>query len=377
MSQDERLEIATRVTEIWSRAIGRPIPHDQSNTYFYALGGHHHLAVRVISEINRSFGLSLVEHDLDGEYWTISKFTDLIFLQVNGSERSTVVPLRAIQGSRPPLFIVHGVGGNVVGFHSLAKHLEADLPVYGIQAQGLVHGRDAVLRVQEMAAQHIGDMRVVAPEGPYNLLGYSYGGLVAYEIAQQLRAAGHEVGFLGMLDTRQPLHYTSGPSWTTLHRWIYSRLSRAVYTIYHRNDRARYLLRRLKAHALRIRYSRNLDKGVVQVSATARDVAAINFAAGLHYTVRSYPGEVVLFRVEEDNPLERRLPLDLGWHQYAGQLTVKLVPGAHVALIEEPGLTLLAAEITSAMEECKSGRQKGSTQQRRNSQELPRVVIEI
>lgn len=369
LSEEVRLEIAARVAEIWSNAIGRPIAHEQRNTYFYALGGHRRLAGRIISEINRSFGVRFAEGDLDGNSWTIAKFSDLIFLQLNGTERSTVVPLRAVHGKRPPLFIVHGVGGNVLGFHSLARHLKADLPVYGIQAHGLIPGRKAVLRIHEMAAQHIEDIQAVSPEGPYNLLGYSYGGLVAYEIAQQLRAAGHQVGFLAMLDTRHPHQCANRPDWTTLHRWIYWRVRETCHRVYDRNDRIRYLLGRFKAQFLSARYTYNLDKGLSTISVTARDVTTINYTAGLNYIVRPYPGELVLFRAEEDSPLEKRLPFDLGWETFPAGLTVKMLAGTHGELLEEPNIPLLAAEITSAMVD--------SYPHRKHSQDARRVAIEI
>lgn len=372
-----RPEVVARVAKIWSKALGRPIADDQSHSYFYSLGGHRSLAGQIISEINRSFGLKLTESDLDGDSWTIAKLTDHIVFQLTGTERSTVVPLREIHGRRPPLFIVHGVGGNVVGFYSLAKRLDADRPIYGIQAQALIPNRDAVLRIQEMAAQYIEDMRAVSPEGPYNLLGFSYGGLVAYEIAQQLHATGYPVGFLGMMDTRQPLLSPNATSWTTLYRWIYWGVRKACYNAYNRNDRTRYLLRRLKARLLKARYMSGLEKGVIKTSATAREVTAINYVAGLNYTVRPYPGEIVLFRAEEDHPLEQRLPFDLGWGPFTARLTVKMLPGSHAGLMEEPGVTLLATEIIAAMEEVRSAQAGDFSQQCKESPDTRRIVIEI
>ena len=309
--------------------------------------------------------------------WTIAKFTELIFLQLTGSERSTAVPLREIHGRRPPLFIVHGVGGNVVGFYSLAKRLDEDRSIYGIQAQALVPNREAALRIQEMAAQYIEDMRAVFPEGPYNLLGFSYGGLVAYEIAQQLHAAGHQVGFLGMLDTRQRHLTAKKHDWTTLYRWISWRVQTVCCNVHRRNNRTRYLLRRLKVRFLQARYRSRLDKGIVKTSATARDVAAINFIAGLNYTVQPYPGELVLFRAEEDHPLEQQLPFDLGWGQFANKLTVKMLPGNHEGLMEEPGVILLAAAITAAMEESGSEQPASLSQKHEDPRNTRRIMIEI
>ncbi|HZD47941.1 MAG TPA: thioesterase domain-containing protein [Silvibacterium sp.] len=94
--------------------------------------------------------------------------------------------------------MVHGESGYVLGFYWLAKSLGSDRPVYGIQAQALTSGEEALLRLEDMAARYIEDLRAISPNGPYHLLGLSFGGLVAYEIAQQLHAMGINVGLLGM-----------------------------------------------------------------------------------------------------------------------------------------------------------------------------------
>jgi thioesterase domain-containing protein len=346
-AEKARAEITAMITEIWGKAIGRP--HVDEHSDFYWDGGNYFLAPAVVRDINKAMGLELTVHDLE-QARTIAKLTDLIYFQQTQSDRSTVVPLRNIHGHRPPLFIVHGVGGNVLGFHTIAKCLDKEQPVYGIQAQALLPGREAVLRLEEMAAQYIEDMRAVSPHGPYHLLGFSFGGLVAYEIAQQLQDAGCEVGLLGMLDTRQPTYMRGSTRHVPLYTQVYWRLKLLYLRTRARNDRVRYLLRRVRARVQRVNYMYAVNKGQGKVASAVRDVEEINYVAGLTYTVRPYPGKVTLFRAEKDHPRQQPAPPDLDWGPFAGGgLEIKTLPGTHGGILYEPGLSVLAAEVTAAL----------------------------
>ena len=105
------------------------------------------------------------------------------------------------EGTRPPFFCVHGVGGNVVGFRDLARHLGPDQPFYALQPQGLDGKRECLTNIPEMAKRYMQEIRKIQPEGPYRIGGYSFGGLVAYEMAQQLEAQGEEMALLALFDT--------------------------------------------------------------------------------------------------------------------------------------------------------------------------------
>src|SRR5262249_49388895 len=112
-------------------------------------------------------------------------------------------PLVAIrpEGSRPPLFLAHPAGGSVLCYAGLARHLGLDQPVYGLQAVGLIDGQAPHASIEDMARAYIDALREVAPRGPYLLAGWSLGGIVAFEMARELRRSGHDVGLLALLDT--------------------------------------------------------------------------------------------------------------------------------------------------------------------------------
>lgn len=369
-----RATIAARLGAIWARALERPSVDENSDFYFD--GGNHFLAPVMMQTINEEFGLSLTVRDLE-QGRTIAKMTDLIYFEQTRIDRSTVVPLRSVQSTRPPLFIVHGVGGNVLGFYSLAKRMEEDQPVYGIQAQALLPDQEAQLRLEDMAVQYVKDIRAVCPNGPYHLLGFSFGGLVAYEIAQQLTAAGLKVGLVGMLDTRQPEWMRGVPALGPLHKRIYLRMRLLYLRTHRRKGRLRYLWRRLGERVQRASYMYAANKGAGKVASAVRNVREINFVAGVSYTVRPYLGKVTIFKAESD-PMEQPLPEDLNWGLYAtGGLAIKQLPGDHGRILFEPGLSALAAELTERLREEKECRVVGASFMGLPSLERTRVNLEF
>jgi thioesterase domain-containing protein len=112
---------------------------------------------------------------------------------------ATVVPLQP-HGTLPPLFCVHPAGGDVHGYIHLVRHLGGDQPVFGVRDGG----EDLTRPLAQIAAGHVQALRAVQAEGPYHLLGWSFGGTVAYEMAVELQRQGQRVAFLGMLDTPGP-----------------------------------------------------------------------------------------------------------------------------------------------------------------------------
>jgi thioesterase domain-containing protein len=340
--ESRRAEIATQLAAIWARALEKASVDEDSDFYFH--GGNHFLAPVMIDSINREMGLSLTVRDLE-QARTIAKLTDLIYFEQTRIDRSTVVPLRNVESKRSALFIVHGVGGNVLGFYTLAKCMGEDQPVYAIQAQSLLPDEPAVLRMEQMAARYVEDMLAVQPLGPYHLLGFSYGGLVAYEIAQQLHAAGHEVGLVGMLDTRQPGGMDKMGMQGGMVRQMVWRLQLVYLRTYRRKGRLRYLWRKVGERMRRIHYKLAATKGTGAVESAVRNVREINYVAGTNYRVRAYPGVVTLFRAEID-PSESTLPMDLGWAKHAaGGLEIRHMPGDHGRILFQPGLSALAEEI--------------------------------
>ncbi|MBT7408398.1 MAG: hypothetical protein HN826_01730, partial [Methylococcales bacterium] len=134
---------------------------------------------------------------------TIELLAQAIEKQGDASSFSLVVPMQA-QGSKTPLFCVHAVGGYSLAYMDLAKAISTEQPFYAIESLGLREGQRAQINVIEMASTYIEQIKATQAEGPYRLMGHSFGGLVAYEMTRQLLEQGEQVSHLTLIDTLTP-----------------------------------------------------------------------------------------------------------------------------------------------------------------------------
>ncbi|MEV5598620.1 amino acid adenylation domain-containing protein [Streptomyces sp. NPDC052496] len=180
---------------------------------FFALGGHSLLAAKVISRIRSALGTELSIRALF-DAPTVAELVKVLRTGGGSDGFEALLPLRA-RGSRPPLFCVHPSGGLSWCYAGLLRHLDPDVPVYGLQAGGLERRAALPATFEEMVAAYVGQIRAVQPAGPYHLLGWSLGGALAHAIAVRLQARGERVALLAMLDAR-PIdpHGTADPAVT-------------------------------------------------------------------------------------------------------------------------------------------------------------------
>ncbi|WP_338925532.1 non-ribosomal peptide synthase/polyketide synthase [Mycetohabitans endofungorum] len=191
-------ELETTLAEIWSELLGveRTSRHDN----FFALGGHSLLAVQMISRSRTALGISIPMPVLF-EAPTLAALAQRVSVQENVQDESFAV-LLPIQphGTRPVLFCVHPVTGLSWHYRGLVSHLEADQPVYGLQARGLDGDSSPAATIEAMATDYIQQIRRIQPRGPYYLLGWSFGGQVVHSMATQLEQQGERVALLAVLD---------------------------------------------------------------------------------------------------------------------------------------------------------------------------------
>ncbi|HLN24337.1 MAG TPA: amino acid adenylation domain-containing protein, partial [Patescibacteria group bacterium] len=166
---------------------------------FFALGGHSLLAVRLAARLRAGLGMELPLR-LVFEHPSVAGLAEALEAR---HPPSGMLCLRRT-GWRPPLFCLPPAGGAGLCYRALAEALGDDQPVYALQAPGLEDGEDPAVPLAEAAARHLAAIRALAPEGPYHLLGWSYGGLLAHEIACRLQAEGQAVGLLALLDSHPP-----------------------------------------------------------------------------------------------------------------------------------------------------------------------------
>ncbi|HEX2524309.1 MAG TPA: amino acid adenylation domain-containing protein, partial [Terriglobia bacterium] len=193
-----RDDLELQLTHIWEDVLGvRPIGVRDN---FFELGGHSLLAARLLASIENRLGKKLpLATVFQGA--TVEHLAAILRQDAKPAPRSSLVAIQPA-GSKRPLFLVHPAGGHVFPYVHLARYLGPDQPCYGLQARGLEEGEEPHTRIEDMAADYIKALRTVQPIGPYLLGGWSMGGLVAFEMAQQLHAQGEGVDLLALLDAR-------------------------------------------------------------------------------------------------------------------------------------------------------------------------------
>ncbi|WP_181799078.1 amino acid adenylation domain-containing protein [Kitasatospora acidiphila] len=187
--------LATGICEAFAEVLGLPAVGLDDD--FFALGGHSLLAMSLVERL-RLRGVSVSVRDVVAAP-TVSRLMRSLGRPAIADALAVLLPIRT-SGSRPPFFFVHPGGGLSWSYAPLARHIPQEHPLYGLQARGLDGASGLAPSLRAMAADYLAQVRAVQPTGPYHLIGWSYGGMVAHEMAVQARAAGEEVAALVILD---------------------------------------------------------------------------------------------------------------------------------------------------------------------------------
>ena len=321
---------------------------------YFELGGNSLLAARLFAHIANRLGRHLPLATLF-QFPTIEQLADHLRAADTSKLWSSLVAIQP-EGSRPPLFCVHAAGANVLIYRPLSRHLGNDQPVYALQAQGLDGRTPPLTTVEDMARLYVKEIRAVQGHGPYFLLGASFGGLVVYEMAQQLLAQGEKVALLAMLNTNCPV-YT-----------LAERVRRHVGHLLeygprrYANEIGRGIRRRLKGpvvtenvpgnnNAVDVEIQKLLAKDSSVDEPLVRTVTAILSAEERYVPARGeYSGRITLFwaRDAESTFEDNRL----AWRRLAaGGFDLHVVPGTHTSMREEPNVASLARELTRCLNE--------------------------
>jgi thioesterase domain-containing protein len=296
------------------------------------MGGHSLAAARLMGAVEKEFGKKLLLTDLL-QAPTIEELVALVRLETPSAARSAVIALQPL-GSKPPFYFVHGLGGSVLRFRDLARHMAPDQPFYGLQAQGLDGTQPCLERLEDMADLYLEHLRSAQPDGPYYLGGYSFGGYVAMEMARRLLAQGEEVRALIFLDTY------AGESKSVMQRFLTLSTSQKIA----------YLRRRTERY--RIGIKRRID--FMFLPPAVKKVRRTLATAEANYRVQSYPDRILLFRASEKGLRGLEDPTG-GWHKYAaGGVEVHEIDGDHGNILNEPNVQVLARELRRSLESLQS-----------------------
>nr|WP_180277746.1 thioesterase domain-containing protein [Nostoc sp. 'Peltigera malacea cyanobiont' DB3992] len=240
-------------------------------------------------------------------------------------------------------------------FRELALHLGSDQPFYGLQPQALDGKHPFHTRIEDMATHYIQEIQTLQPNGPYFLGGYSFGGVVAFEMARQLQEQGEQVGILVMLDTCRP-----GYSWrASFLKRIFLHLNNIIQEgpIYLWQKSGKWSYWR-KQH-LQNRYKRYLE-GVLHLPETDKHLKIIdtNTQAISEYIFSPYLGRGILLRTEDQNRSEAigtRYDPQFGWGDLvAGGLDIHYLPGSHLDVLKEPNVQVLAEILRNCLTQAQS-----------------------
>jgi amino acid adenylation domain-containing protein len=196
-----RTWIERELVALWSDVLQRPAAGIGVHDDFFELGGHSLLALRIVAGVKRRFGREVPLAALFAAP-TIARFADRVGTQ-DTPEDEILVPIQP-EGRAAPIFAIPGAGGNVLSLTELGRAFGPDQPVYGCQAPGLDGHAPPCDDVETTARRNLQALRRRQPVGPYRLIGHSYGGVVAYEMARQLIADGEGVAQLVLLDAVAP-----------------------------------------------------------------------------------------------------------------------------------------------------------------------------
>lgn len=393
-----RTQVEMALADIWKAHLGLERIGTQDNFFF--LGGHSLLAMRVMAQVRAKLGVDLPLRILFDRP-TIEALAHSVESAQGGGTGAEAPPasvshpyhpcivvLRG-EGTKRPLFCALGAGGIVYNYGALASRLDRDQPVYGLQYSHLDDMESIFQSVETIALRYVDAIRTVQPTGPYSLAGWSFGGVVAFEVAQQLRQQGEEIALLGMMDCsimvrienpiRRLLEAIRVQTIRAWNRFLIVFHTRAVIWAYVRDflrqtgrastdtgrrapslrEYVRFIrsdihqLYSMKQAGLAVPDAGENRLGMLQDSFIRGIVERLeaNVTAHKQYVMRPYSGSVTLFRTSRDPYGFARRDSTLGWSMIAkGGVDVHVIESNHFALVREPYVGTLATMLQTCLD---------------------------
>ncbi|NET59029.1 MAG: hypothetical protein F6K47_23660 [Symploca sp. SIO2E6] len=269
-----------------------------------------------------------------------------------------LVPLQ-VEGTKPPFFCVHPLAGVVFPYYDLANLVGKERPFYGIQSVGIDDGRQPLTSIEEMAGQYIKAIQVVQPEGLYFLGGWSYGAVVAFEMARQLQQAGQKVAFLALIDMPSPygdktqnflatykffLTSSTRLIWPYVYDYlalVFAERQQQIDSSFNNREGQKLgaLSQILRSQSRPMKFRQPTARRMLQVTKA-------NIQAMINYTPTVYPGKITLFRTSKPCFAKRIGDESWGWSDLAEEgVEIHFIPGHHFNLLRYPHVEVLAQKL--------------------------------
>ncbi|MVM36995.1 amino acid adenylation domain-containing protein [Spirosoma sp. HMF3257] len=340
------------ITAIWKDALG--LEKISIDADFFELGGHSMIAVQVMTQLEKETGKRLPLSTLL-TYPTIRKLAQVVEADAKLTNWKSLVPIQP-SGNKVPIYIIHGIGLNLLNFSGLLSYMSPEQPIYGLQARGLDGIDEPLDDMGAIAAFYLSEVLEQNPTGPYAIAGYSFGGYVALEMARQLKAMGKEVKLLAMFDTNAQESDTNRSMMSWLQRKILRQFPKFLW----------FTSSLIRQPISTLRYQQVYVEGKVDQLLKAvgirekpkpkegldlfEQIIEKHERAFEKYTMKPYDGIVDLFKAQvrlyfvDDNKY-------LGWKKYALKgVRVHSVPGDHEQMLLPPNDKEFARALQRALD---------------------------
>ena len=326
--------LLSELFQIWNEFLD--VAEDQLDFDFFQLGGHSLMAVDLISEIEKRFGVNLPLSILF-EYSTVNslarRLTEICAAEV--VESGILVKFK--EGDpKKVLFFVHGVGLNPLEINTLINHMDEDQTIWGLQSPSILSQKTPPLdNIEDIATLYISEIKKLGYRGSYKLLGNSFGGQIAFEMSKQLIKDGEEVGFLGMIDTvasigPERMNSILGNAGVLAKKLLFEISFLADSPVYYFNYRFDYLKDRMNNS----RRKNNLsDAGGLKER--IYQIEKVNMTAWERYKHEYIDTAITLFLAEKRTFYVSDFK-HFGWSDYASRIDTFYMPGDHASMLKPP-----------------------------------------
>ena len=346
--------VVARLKPIWQSVLQQE--HLDADSNFFDYGGDSLAAAILFSLMEAEFGRAISIDTLIkcptmrtlAEVYRVKDGSQAVPSQLGSWDK--LVPLQP-HGTRTPIICLAGIDGHFLNFRHMAGLLGDDQPMWGLQAVGLNGTDQPLTEIVDIAADHVKTLQAAIPHGPYNLVGFSFGGIVAFEMAQILRRQGEQVA-LALIDCS-----TGMPQRATLLQSLafHFRYARELSA----SRRWQYMLERVKGYWLGVKFKLKLIsweerlEGLIDVKGSYAHVAAVNMQALSRYRPANAEGSAVLYRAKlrADWPGKDRTDPAESWSPLFadGQFSVVDIEGAHASLLNRPNVDALVEHLRTLL----------------------------